>query len=182
MDRFSCAVLAMVSCALQAHSAGAQVAYDPEARLAELNLTLPKPDAPVANYVQAVRAGNLVFVAGHAECGPTFLSGKVGGSVTEEQAYASAKRVGLCLLATLKAELGDLRRVRRIVKVVSMINATPEFTGHSKVLNGCSDLFVAIFGERGRHARTAAGMSSMPDNPSVEIEMIVEIDEAVEGR
>lgn len=158
-------------------SAAAPVPYDPEARLAELKLTLPKPDAPVANYALAVRAGNLVFVAGHGECGSN-LAGKVGGGVTFDQAHASAKRVGLCLLATLKAELGDLRKVKRIVKVFGMVNATPDFKDHSKVLNGCSDLLVAVFGERGRHARTAAGMSSMPMDTSVEIDMVVEIDDA----
>ena len=171
-------LLAVISCVVLVASGSAQVAYDPEARLAELKLTLPKPDAPVANYVRAVRTGNLLFVAGHAECGDTFLSGKVGGGVTVEQAYGSARGVGLCLLATLKAELGDLRRVKRVVKVVGMVNATPDFRDHSKVINGCSDLLVAVFGERGHHARTAAGMSSMPFDTTVEIEMVVEVDAA----
>jgi enamine deaminase RidA (YjgF/YER057c/UK114 family) len=172
------AALALLSCALLVRSAAAQAAYDPEARLAELKLTLPNPDAPIANYVRAVRVGNLVFVAGHAECGDTFLSGKVGGGVTVEQAYASARGVGLCLLATLKAELGDLRKVKRVVKVFGMVNAAPDFKDHSKVINGCSDLLVAVFGERGRHARTAAGMSSMPLDTTVEIDMVVEIDDS----
>lgn len=155
----------------------AQAAYDPEARLVEMHLTLPKPGAPVANYVRAVRSGNLLFLAGHVECGEQFLTGKVGGGVTTEQAQASAKRVGLCLLATLKNELGDLRKVRRIVKVVGMVNATPDFKDHPKVVNGCSDLLVAVFGERGRHARSSMGMSSLPLDMTVEIEMVVEVED-----
>src|SRR6476660_6940437 len=98
----------------------AQAGYDPEARLAELKLTLPPLEAPIGNFVRAVRAGNLLFLAGHGECGEHFLTGKVGDGVTTEQAYASARRTGLCLLSTLKAELGDLRRVKRIVKVFGM--------------------------------------------------------------
>jgi enamine deaminase RidA (YjgF/YER057c/UK114 family) len=175
MLRLRSVILTVASCTIQPMVVNAQLAYDPEARLAELRLTLPKPDAPVANFMQVVRTGNLLFIAGHAECGNTFLTGKVGSDVTLEQAYATARRVGLCLLATLKAELGDLRKVKRIVKVFGMVNATPEFKDHSKVLNGCSDLLVAVFGDRGRHARTAAGMSSMPDNTPVEIDMVVEI-------
>ena len=153
------------------------VVYDPEARLAELNLTLPRPAAPIANFVLAVRTGNLLFLAGHGECGDKFLTGKVGGKVTIEQAYASARRTGLCLLATVKAEVGDLRKVKRIVKVLGMVNATADFKDHPKVINGCSDLFVAIFGDRGRHARAAVGMGSLPGDASVEIEMVVEIDD-----
>jgi enamine deaminase RidA (YjgF/YER057c/UK114 family) len=98
--------------------------------------------------------------------------------VTVEQAYASAKSVGLCLFATLKAELGDLRKVKRVVKVLGMVNATAEFKDHPKVIDGCSDLLVSVFGERGRHARSAAGMSSMPFDTTVEIEMVVEVDDA----
>lgn len=156
-------------------AAQTQESYDPESRLAALNLTLPKPDEPVANFVQVARTGNLVFIAGHGECGPDYLTGKVGDTVTPEQAYESAKLVGLCMLASLKAEIGDLRKVNRIVKVFGMINATPDFKQHSAVLNGCSDLLVAVFGDRGRHARTAAGMSSMPFDTSVEIDMVVEV-------
>src|SRR6185503_11497057 len=99
----------------------------------------------------------------------------VGAGVTLEQAYASARRVGLCLLSSLKAEVGDLRKVRRVVKVLGMVNAAPDFADHPKVINGCSDLMVEVFGERGRHARSAVGMGSLPGNISVEIEMIVEV-------
>ena len=156
----------------------AQATYDPEARLAQLKLALPPLEAPIGNFVRAVRSSNLLFLAGHGECGDKFLTGKVGADVTTEQAYASARRTGLCLLATLKAELGDLRKVKRIVKVFGMVNATPQFKDHPKVINGCSDLFVAVFGDRGRHARSAVGMASLPENASVEIEMVVEIDDA----
>lgn len=151
--------------------------YDPEARLRELGLTLPTPAAPVANYVKTVRTGNLLYLAGHSECGDKFTTGKVGRDVTVDSAYASARLTALCLLSTLKAELGDLRKVRRVVRVFGMVNATPEFTEHPRVINGCSDLLVQVFGERGRHARSAVGMSSLPANIPVEIEMVVEVDE-----
>ena len=149
---------------------------DPEARLRAQGLTLPDAAAPVANYVRAVRSGNLVFLAGHGECGPA-LRGKVGAGVSVEEAYASARRVGLCLLSSLKAEIGDLKRVTRIVKVLGMVNSAADFTDQPKVVNGCSDLLVSIFGDRGRHARSAVGMASLPQGIAVEIEMVVEIAE-----
>ena len=152
----------------------AQVSEDPESRLRSLGLNLPGPDVPVANYVSAVRTGNLIFLAAHGECG-TPLRGKVGAGVTLDSAYASARRVGLCLLGTLKAELGDLRRVVRIVRVFGMVNSAPDFTDQPRVINGCSDLLVAIFGDRGRHARAAVGVASLPEGLSVEIEMVVEV-------
>ena len=155
----------------------AQKTFDPEARLRELGIELYKPDAPVANYVRAVRTGNLVFLAGHGECGGTRLTGKVGRDVTVDSAYASARRVGLCLLSSLKAEIGDLRKVKRIVKVLGIVNATDQFGDHPKVINGFSDLMVQVFGERGKHARAAVGMGSLPFNMSVEIEMVVEVEE-----
>ena len=178
MSRNAFIAVLMLACLFDARSVGAQVTYDPEARLAELKLALPPPDIPIGNYVLAVRTGNLLFLAGHGECGDKFLVGKVGGTVTVEQAYASARLAGLCLLATLKAELGDLRRVKRIVKVLGMVNATPDFKDHPKVINGCSDLLVVVFGDRGRHARAAVGMSSLAADASVEIEMVVEIEDA----
>jgi uncharacterized protein (TIGR02246 family) len=163
--------------AAHTNTLSAQIPFDPERRLAELKLVLPKPDPPVANYVRAVRTGHLLFLAGHGECGEKFLVGKVGGGVTVDQAYASARNVGLCLLATLKAELGDLRKVKRVVRVFGMVTSTPDFTDHPKVINGCSDLLVAVFGDRGRHARSATGMTSLPFDSTVEIEMVVEVDE-----
>jgi enamine deaminase RidA (YjgF/YER057c/UK114 family) len=115
-----------------------------------------------------------VFLSGHGECASP-LKGKAGAEVSVDSAYASARRVGLCLLSSLKTEIGDLRRVRRVVRVVGMVNSTPDFTDHPKVINGCSDLLVAVFGERGRHARAAVGMGSLPSGITVEIEMIVEV-------
>ena len=168
-------LLAVLLLAPAVAHAQAQPAYDPEARLRALGLALPVADPPIANYVRAVRTGNLVFLAGHGECG-TSLKGKLGAGVTIDSGYASARRVGLCLLSSLKAEVGDLRRVRRIVRVVGMVNATPDFTDHPRVINGVSDLLVQVFGERGRHARAAVGMGSLPTGMAVEIEMIVEVD------
>ena len=152
----------------------AQDAPDPEARLRALGLTLPAGSAPIANYVKAVRTGNLVFLAGHGECANA-VTGKAGGGVSVDSAYASARRVGLCLLTSLKAEIGDLRKVKRVVRVMGMINSTPDFTDQPRIVNGCSDLLVAVFGERGRHARAAVGMVSLPQGITVEIEMVVEV-------
>lgn len=122
-----------------------------------------------------MRAGNLLFLSAHGECG-TVLAGKVGQNVSIDGAHASARQTALCMLATLKAELGDLRQVRRIVTVTGLVNATPDFTDHSRVINGCSDLLVAVFGERGRHARSASGAGSLPLNRAVSIEMVVEVE------
>lgn len=163
-------------CAVFAPPAAAQD-RTPEERLAALGLSLPTAPRPIANYVPAVRTGDLVFLSGHVECG-TALTGAVGRDVTIEKGYAAARNVGLCLLSSLKAEIGDLSRVRRIVKVLGMVNAPPEFTEHPKVINGCSDLLVEVFGDRGKHARSAVGVASLPRGVSVEVEMIVE----VEGR
>ena len=174
MHRASSVVVSLALLALARPLSGQ--GYDPEARLRELGLTLPSPAAPVANYVNAVRVGNLLYLAGHSECGDKFMTGKVGQDVTVDSAYVSARRTALCLLSTLKAELGDLRKVRRVVKVFGMVNATPEFADHPRVINGCSDLLVQVFGERGRHARSAVGMASLPANIPVEIEMVVEVE------
>lgn len=149
-----------------------------EKRLEELGITLPPVTAPVATYVNAVRTGNLLFLSGK---GPTEAdgsqhTGKVGRHVTTAEAYQHARLTGLNLIAVMQAELGDLDKVRRIVKVLGMVNGTPEFTDQPKVINGCSDLFVEIFGERGRHARSAVGMGSLPNDITVEIECIVEVD------
>jgi enamine deaminase RidA (YjgF/YER057c/UK114 family) len=150
----------------------------PEQKLAALGITLPAVDAPVANYVKAVRSGSLLFTAGHGPCGTPRKdqTGKVGGTLSIEQGAAAARATGVCLLATLKAELGTLSRVRRIVKVLGMVNSAPDFTEHPKVMNGFSDLMVAVFGERGRHARSAVGVAALPFDLAVEIEMIVEVD------
>jgi enamine deaminase RidA (YjgF/YER057c/UK114 family) len=157
-------------------SAVAQVDYDK--KLKDLGITLPPPSKPVANYVKAVRTGNLVFLAGHAPTKPdgTYVTGKVGKDLTVEQGYEAAKLTAISLLATLKAELGDLNKVKRVVKVLGMVNCHSDFTDQPKVINGCSDLLVAVFGDKGKHARSAVGMNSLPLGTSVEIEMIVEVE------
>jgi enamine deaminase RidA (YjgF/YER057c/UK114 family) len=172
--RYDVGAAAMCLLLLAATSAGAQSSDDPESRLRALGLTLPKSNVPAGNYVSAVRTGNLVFLAAHGECG-TSMKGKVGAGVTVDSAYASARRVGLCLLTSLKAEIGDLRRVVRIVRVTGMVNTAPDFTDLPKVINGCSDLLVAVFGDKGKHARGVIGVASMADGRSVGIEMVVEV-------
>jgi enamine deaminase RidA (YjgF/YER057c/UK114 family) len=143
-----------------------------EKRIRELKLDLATPSSPVANYVNAVRTGNLLFLSGK---GPRGAKGKVGRDLSVEQAYQAARAVGIDLLAVMRAELGSLDKVRRVVKVLGMVNAEPEFGDQPKVINGCSDLFVEVFGERGKHARSAVGMGSLPGGIPVEIECIVEV-------
>ncbi|HZS07732.1 MAG TPA: RidA family protein [Blastocatellia bacterium] len=140
-------------------------------KLSEIEASLPPVPAPGGNYVHAVRTGNLLFLAGK---GP-YLRGKVGAEISREQAYHAAREVGMILLAVMKQELGTLRKVKRVVKVLGMVNAVPEFGDHPAVINGCSDLFVEVFGENGRHARSAVGMGSLPSQIPVEIEAIVEV-------
>lgn len=151
---------------------------DVEKKLKELGLTLPASPKPIANYVKAVRSGNLVFLSGHGPSNPdgTNITGKVGKDLTTEQGYNAAKSVGLNLLASLKEEIGDLNKVKRIVKVLGMVNCTENFVDQPKVINGFSDLMVAVFGEKGKHARSAVGMYALPMNISVEIEMVVEVE------
>ncbi len=141
-----------------------------EKRLEELKITLPSLGAPMGNYVPARRAGNLLFLSGRGPAGN--VSGKVGEAFTLEQAYQHARTVGLGLIAAMKQELGDLDRVKGIMKVLGMVNAVPTFTDHPKVINGCSDLLVEVFGDAGRHARSAVGMGSLPNQIPVEIELI----------
>jgi enamine deaminase RidA (YjgF/YER057c/UK114 family) len=140
-----------------------------EQRLAELKITLPPITAPMGTYVPARRAGNLLFLSGR---GPGNVAGKVGDKITPEEAYQHARTVGLGLIAVMKQELGDLDRVKGIIKVLGMVNAVPSFTDQPKVINGCSDLLVEVFGEAGRHARSAVGMGSLPNQIPVEIELI----------
>jgi len=152
---------------------------DVNERLKTLGISLPQPRPPMANYVNAVRTGNLVFLAGKGPTRPdgTFVTGKLGADLTIEQGYEAARLTGIAQLAALRAELGDLNKVTRIVKVTGMVNAAPDFTDHPKVINGFSDLMVEVFGERGKHARAAVGMGSLPANIAVEIEMIVEVED-----
>ena len=153
-------------------------AATPEEKLRELGATLPPTSAPVANYVPAVRTGNLVFLAGHISRGADgkVIAGKAGKEFTTEQANAAARDTALALLATLKKEIGELAKVKRIVRVGGFVNCTPDFTAQPTVMNGCSDLLVAVFGEKGKHARAALGMVSLPLGAVVEIEMVVEIE------
>lgn len=144
-----------------------------------MGLELPPAAKPVANYVSAVRTGNLVYLSGH---GPlrndgTMITGKVGADLTPEEGYEAARRVALGLLGSLKAEIGNLDKVRRVVKLLGMVNCTPDFIDQPKVINGASDLLVKVFGDKGKHARSAVGMNSLPMNISVEIEMIVEVED-----
>ena len=149
-----------------------------EQRLKELGHELPPPPAAMANYVTAVRSGNLIFLSGHGplQGGRAVYVGKVGRDLDTDTARKAAELTALNLLATLKAELGDLDRVRRIVKVLGFVNCTPEFGQQPQVINGASDLLVAVFGEKGRHARSAVGTDSLPVGIPVEIEMVVEVE------
>lgn len=151
----------------------------PEEKLKQLGIDLGTVSSPVANYVNAVRTGNLLFLSGkgpRADARGQRPTGKVGRDFTPEQAYQHARTVGMDLLAVMRAELGSLDKVKRVVKVLGMVNAVPEFTDHPKVINGCSDLFVEVLGDAGKHARSAVGMGSLPMGIPVEIECIVEVE------
>lgn len=163
--------MALALLALAAPAAAAT----PEERLAAASLTLPPAYPPVATFAQTVRTGNLLFVAGHAHCGTDVVKGKLGREFTIEQGYAYARRVGLCLLASVKADIGELSRVKRFVRIMGMVNATPEFTEHPKVMNGFSDLMVLAFGQEGLAARSSMGLGSLPDDAPVEVEAILEL-------
>lgn len=166
-----------IAATLCAVSLGAHAASpgSPEVRLAAAGLTLPAPPAPVATYVTSARSGDLLFLSGHGECAGTVKSGKVGRELTEAEGYASARRVALCMLATIKAAAGDLGRVRRFVRVLGMVNATEAFTRHPAVINGFSDTMVIAFGDSAKAPRSAVGVASLPENIPVEIEAIVEL-------
>ncbi len=145
-----------------------------DARLSELGIELPPPVRPLANYVRHVRTGNLLFISG---TGPTDAAskGKVGQDLSVEQAYGVAREVGLQILATAKDAVGDLDRVVRVVKVLGMVNALPDFEQQPQVINGCSDLLVEVLGDAGRHTRSAVGMGSLPNGIAVEIECTFEV-------
>jgi enamine deaminase RidA (YjgF/YER057c/UK114 family) len=160
---------------LSSMTAMANDADTPEARLAAAGFTLPPPRQPVATYVTSVRTGNLLFLSGHGECGEDYTRGKVGRDLTIEQGRQSAEKVGLCMLATIKAAVGELSKVRRFVRILGMVNATEDFKDHPKVINGFSDLMVVAFGDAGKAARAAVGMQSLPSDIAVEIEATVEL-------
>ncbi len=151
---------------------------DYDKKLKDLGIELITPSKPVANYVKAVRTGNLLYLSGDGpmKSDGKYITGKLGADLTVEQGYEAAKQTGISILSTLKAELGDLNKVKRVVKVLGMVNCTNTFTDQPKVINGCSDLMVAVFGEKGKHARSAVGMASLPTNIAVEIEIIVEVE------
>jgi enamine deaminase RidA (YjgF/YER057c/UK114 family) len=154
-------------------------AQDAEKKLKDLKIELLKPAPPIGTYVKAVRVGNLIFLSGHGptKADGTFMTGKVGKEATLEQGFIAARQTAISILSTLKAEIGDLNKVKRIVKVLGMVNCTNEFTDHPKVMNGFSDLMVSLYGEKGLHARSSVGVNSLPGNMMIEIEMIVEVSE-----
>lgn len=180
--RISCTIAAaLLFLAAIAAPAAAQdpdeASFDPEARLKALGIELPAAPQPVANYVNGVRTGNLIFLAGKGpkRADGSEITGKLGADVSIETGYEAARLTAINQLAVLKAMLGDLRRVQRVVKVLGMVNSDPDFVQQPAVINGFSDLIVEVFGERGRHARAAVGMASLPRGQAVEIEMIVEV-------
>jgi enamine deaminase RidA (YjgF/YER057c/UK114 family) len=163
--------------ALAVADAGAQGPASPEARLKTLGIELPPPPKPVASYVPAVRSGNLVFLSGQGPVagGKPIFTGKVGAELSEEEGYKAARATILNSLAVLRGEIGSLDRVRRIVKLTGWVNSAPGFARQPWVINGASDLLVEIFGEAGRHARSAVGANELPLGIPVEIELIVEV-------
>src|SRR5579863_2022680 len=163
--------IALSACALAQSSASA------EARLKELSITLPQVPPPVANYVDAVQVGNLLFLAGNTPAADWKYKGKVGKDLTVQEGYDTARQVGLIMLAKVRAALGSLDRVKRVVKVLGMVNSAEGFGDQPKVVNGFSDLMVEVFGESvGKHARSAVGMAALPGNSPVEVEMILEVE------
>jgi enamine deaminase RidA (YjgF/YER057c/UK114 family) len=153
-------------------------AVDFDKKLKDLGIELIPPTKPIANYVKAVRTGNLIFLAGHGptKADGTNITGKVGKDLSLEQGIEAARVTAISLLSTLKAEVGDFKRVKRIVKVNGWVNCNSEFTDHPKIINGCSDLLVSVFGEKGKHARAALGANALPMGIAVEIEMVVEVE------
>jgi len=151
--------------------------YDVEERINELGITLQKTAKPVANYLNSVQTGNLVFLSGKGprDKNGKLITGKVGKEISVEQGYNAARMVAIAQLSALKEQIGDLNKVEQIVKVLGMVNADSTFENHPEVINGFSDLMVEVFGERGKHARAAVGMGSLPRNIACEIEMIVQV-------
>ncbi len=171
------AISVLLCVLLPALAAGQE--YDPEARLADMGITLPVPDGPSRSaFERTVRTGNLVFTSGHAPCGEWEGTGrgKVPTEASVDEARAAARQVIICILGSLKAEIGDLSRVTRVVRVFGMVNSAPDFTGQSQVMNAASELLDEVFGARGRHVRSAVGMVALPANLTVEIEMVFEVE------
>jgi len=149
-----------------------------EQKLKQMGIVLPESPKPLANYVRTVRTGNLLFVSGHGPYndGKTLLVGKLGKEVTIEEGYKTARNVAVNCLASIRENLGSLDKVKRVVKLLGMVNCTEDFREQPKVMNGASDLLVEVFGEGGRHARSAVGMQALPNQIPVEIEMILEVE------
>jgi enamine deaminase RidA (YjgF/YER057c/UK114 family) len=167
----------MLALAATSGSAVAQSATSAEARLKGKNITLPPVPLPVANYVDSVQVGKLLFLAGNTAGAEWKLKGKVGKDITLQEGYDTARQVGLIMLAKVRAALGSLDRVKRVVKVLGMVNSPEGFGDQPRVVNGFSDLMVEVFGEAiGKHARSAVGMAALPGNSAVEVEMIVEVE------
>jgi enamine deaminase RidA (YjgF/YER057c/UK114 family) len=152
-------------------------AQSPTENLKKLGIELPPVSAPIANYVKYVQTGNLIYLSGHGplQSNGNYILGKLGKNVSNEQGYEAARITGIQLLATLQSAIGDLSRVKRIVKILGLVNCTDDFTEQPKIINGCSDLMIAVFGEKGKHARSAIGTNALPMGMAVEVEMIVEI-------
>ena len=168
-----CGMLALVA----SGNALAQSATSAEARLKEMNITLPSVPAPVANYANSVQVGKLLFLAGNTAGADWKFKGKVGKDITVQEGYETARQVGIVMLAKVQAALGSLDRVKRVVKVLGMVNSPEGFGDQPRVVNGFSDLMVEVFGEAiGKHARSAVGMAALPGNAAVEVEMIVEVE------
>lgn len=151
----------------------------PEENLSRMGIELPKLPEPIASYVHVVKTGNLLFLSGKGpqQANGEYIKGKLGKDLTTEQGYEAAKRVGVLQLAAIKGAVGDLSKVWRIVKVNGFVNSEPNYYDHPKVINGFSDLMIAVFGEKGRHARTSLGVAALPLNMAVEIEVVVEVEE-----
>jgi enamine deaminase RidA (YjgF/YER057c/UK114 family) len=153
-------------------------AQTPEEKLASVGIILPNLSAPVANYVNVVRTGNLLFLSGKGPSDQTgkYITGKLGINLTIEEGYAAAKLTAINQLAVLKKELGELSKIKRIVKVLGLVNSSADFYDQPKVMNGFSDLMVLALGEKGKHARSAIGTNTLPFNMAVEVELVVEIE------
>src|ERR1700732_1447324 len=176
LNMIVCSLLGLV---VTSSSLFAQSATGAEARLKETNIILPPVPSPVANYVDSVRVGNFLFLAGNTAAADWKFKGKVGKDLTVQEGYDTARQVGLIMLAKVRAALGSLDRVKRVVKVLGMVNSAEGFGDQPRVMNGFSDLMVEVFGEAiGKHARSAVGMAGLPFNNAVEVEMTVEVEGA----
>ena len=178
-----CAIFIFFSCSTPekqeqtASTSSMEQQWDANTKITELGIELPEVTAPVANFVHAVKTGNLIYLsgAGPKKSDGTLVTGKLGSDLSVDQGYEAARLAGIGHLAVLKSELGDLNKVKRVVRVLGMVNCVPEFTDQSAVVNGYSDLMVAVFGDKGKHTRAAVGMAGLPGGIAIEVTMIVEV-------